>query len=285
MTALLPSAAAVRRRAPACIWRFLLPALLAAGAQAQSVRIYSEFQRVDPFGQVVTPDRGGASREILSPAIARNAYASFLVAVKPPRDESVTIHIGQNPEDTLQPALYRAMFTETARGWIPDRLEPVSPPYTFDLASAATVPGQTVVLLWLDLWTPARVPPERMRVEVQMNWGDRWIIAPMEVRVQETTLPKPPALRLALPPPEMPLGEVVRWCWRALGCAGPRPATARPQPQAPPSIRALVARNAAQDILHARERKKPSPPDACAETLPASLQPEWYLRARTALWR
>jgi hypothetical protein len=263
----------------------LLPLLLAAGAQAQPLRIYSEFQRVDPFGQMAAPDRGGAPREILSPAIARNAYASFLVAVKPPRDGPVTIHIGQNPEDTLQPTLYRAAFTETARGWIPDRLEPVPQPYTFDLASAATVPGQTVVLLWLDLWTPARTPAERMRVEVQMNWGERWVIAPMEVRVQEATLPKPPALRLALPPLETPLGEVARWCWRALGCAGPRPASARPQPQESPSIRSLVARNVAQDILHARERKKAPPPDACAESLPANLHPEWYLRARTALWR
>ena len=53
-----------------------LAAALAAGAAAQapSLRVYSELQRVDPFGKLVSadaPSRSGVRpREILSPAVA-----------------------------------------------------------------------------------------------------------------------------------------------------------------------------------------------------------------------
>src|ERR1017187_5385935 len=76
----------------ACLFRVVreflkssLPLLIAAAAiaAAQTVTVYSEFTRVDPFGQVVRADRGANEpREILSPAIARNALSSFHVVVE-----------------------------------------------------------------------------------------------------------------------------------------------------------------------------------------------------------
>src|ERR1700735_5555602 len=44
---------------------------------AQSVKIYSEVQRIDPFGQIVPIDRSDHPREILSPALLRNAHSTF----------------------------------------------------------------------------------------------------------------------------------------------------------------------------------------------------------------
>ena len=56
--------------------------------QAQSVDINPEFRRVDPFGAVVEADRGLVAREILSPALARNGFASFHIVVSvPPKRE------------------------------------------------------------------------------------------------------------------------------------------------------------------------------------------------------
>jgi len=61
--------------------------LLAGPVHPQSLRVLSEFQRVDPFGDVVAVDRTVNPREILSPAVARNAFASFHVAVSVPERE------------------------------------------------------------------------------------------------------------------------------------------------------------------------------------------------------
>ena len=56
----------------------------AAAGTAQTVEIYSEFQRPDPFGGIVEPDRAWKPREILSPAVSRNGFASFHIAVSVP---------------------------------------------------------------------------------------------------------------------------------------------------------------------------------------------------------
>ena len=53
------------------------------GAAAQTVTVYSEFTRIDPFGDVVRADPGAKPpREILSPAIPRNAVSSFHIVVE-----------------------------------------------------------------------------------------------------------------------------------------------------------------------------------------------------------
>ena len=65
----------------------VLFAVLTGPVLAQSLRVVSEFQRFDPFGNVVPVDHTGEPREILSPALARNAFASFHVIVTiPERD-------------------------------------------------------------------------------------------------------------------------------------------------------------------------------------------------------
>jgi hypothetical protein len=164
---------------------FLLCALLPpACLLSQPIQIYSEFQRIDPFGQVVTADRGEESREILSPMAARNAHTGFHVVLTPPAGEWCTLHIAQNPENAISVKLYKASFTKVGTEWVPDRLTPVALPYQGRLPDPdATVEGQSVVVLWLDLWVAADAPVRRVRLEAQYNIGNDWVIQPLELRV------------------------------------------------------------------------------------------------------
>ncbi len=266
---------------------FLIGCLLATAASAQTVRLYSELQRVDPFGQVVAPDRGAPPREILSPRVARGAFSSFLVAIRPPQRGPVTIHVGQNPENTLRCTLYKAAFSQGLKGWIPDRLDPVPQPYVFELPASATVPGQTAVVLWLDVWVPPLAPPGRMRLEVQMNWADRWIIAPTEVRIEDPVVPKVTMGALELPPVNQPLDAVVFSEWRNRFCRSKQ--SGNPTEAAAQTIRGMVARNAAQDIAWAGKRRiseaRISENLCSGNRPPGATGPEWYLRLRTDLWQ
>src|SRR6266567_2059539 len=110
-----------RKRLPHLLALFAATVL----ARGQSVDIYPEFRRVDPFGAVVTADRGITAREILSPAVARNAFASFHIAVSVPAKESYLLYVATNPPNACRVALYREHFTKTSQGWIPDALTEV----------------------------------------------------------------------------------------------------------------------------------------------------------------
>src|SRR5688572_23300719 len=90
----------------------MLLVLLAGLAHAQSVEIYSELQRPDPFGGIVRPDKGLRSREILSPAVARGGFATFHIAVSVPAKESYLLYVVTNPIDACRVALYKERFVK-----------------------------------------------------------------------------------------------------------------------------------------------------------------------------
>src|ERR1041385_4727377 len=71
--------------------------LAAAFLRAQSVEVYSEFQRPDPLGAIVAADRAESPREILSPAVARNGFASFHIAVSVPLQTNYFLYVVTNP--------------------------------------------------------------------------------------------------------------------------------------------------------------------------------------------
>src|SRR5689334_12690929 len=103
----------------------ILACLAAAAAAAQTVEIYSEFDRPDPFGGIVPLDRPARPREILSPAVARNAFTSFHIAVTVPANESYLLYVVPNPISACRVSLYKEHFVRTAAGWIPDKLTQV----------------------------------------------------------------------------------------------------------------------------------------------------------------
>jgi hypothetical protein len=150
-------------------WVILLG--LAAGCVcAQNVQVYSEFAQIEDSGEVVAPEN---PREILSPAVARNAFSSFQLSIKVARGTKFAVYIGQNPENAVKITLYRRAAL---------KLERVELPYLGD--------GSQV--LWMDLWVDANAPVRRVKLEPQVNINGDWLTYPMEVRVMETMVPDKP---------------------------------------------------------------------------------------------
>jgi hypothetical protein len=103
--------------------------LLLPAVWSQPLRVYSEFAKIDATGKVTAP---AEPREILSPAIARNAFSSFQVVVDVPRGTSYQLYIAQNPENAVEVTLYRENG---------EKLERVEPP----------VSGNNTQVFWMDL--------------------------------------------------------------------------------------------------------------------------------------
>ncbi len=133
---------------------------------AQPLRVYSEFAHIDATGKVTAP---AEPREILSPAIARNAFSSFQVVVDVPNGTPYQLYVAQNPENAVEVTLYRENG---------DKLEKVSQP----------VSGDHTQVFWMDLWTARDAPVQRIKVEPQLHVNNDWVIYPMEARVMAATV-------------------------------------------------------------------------------------------------
>ena len=265
----------------------LLAILLETAAGAQSVEILSEFHRLDPFGGVVAGDRGLYTREILSPAVARNGFASFHVAVSAPPKESYLLYVATNPPTACRVDLYKEHFVKTRDGWIPDSLTPVNrlPDFGAMPDPDDGVEGQTTRMYLLDLWIPPNADVARFRLEVQLKVAD-WTVRPIEVRVLSARIPDiaaaPEGRRPALPPVEAGADAA------AIGAFADYLAGAPARSYGPPgTVREIIRRNAIQDMALAASVRSRSPgPEAMARSaiemwsFPRMLGAEWYLRVR-----
>ena len=232
-----------------CLWIGLLP--------AQRLSVYSEFVHAKP------------AREIISPAAARNAYASFHVVVEAPPGQTYTLYMAQNPEDTLGYHVY-----EERAG---DELLPVAMPHT----------AQGAQMYLLDLWVPPDAPPGRIRFEAQLNAGERWIIYPLEVRIQEVVTKAPGGFPLKMPAAGERADQAAAAAARVAVCKqGTTPA-----PEPIRNLCQIVARNALRDLtlagssedlasLVTRASGYESTDAFCRATAPAPNGPEWWLRLR-----
>jgi hypothetical protein len=278
--------------------------MLAGAAQAQlpAISIYSEFQRIDPFGQVVSADRprqeGVAPREILSPGLARNAHASYHAAVTVPPGTPYRLYLGQNPEGFLRVTMYREIQALRGAQWVPDQLEPVSFPYEGSVPDAAKpIPGQTTVTFLMDVWVPSDTEVRRTRLELQLFAAGRWVICPLEVRILSAVVPNHEISRTSLAGIAEASDMTARAALRAYVCGQTGAGASEPA-----TVRGMILRNASQDIALARSlEKKPGElilPEifkiagkgdaanwCAAPVYPADLGPEWYLRLRDALNR
>ena len=135
-------------------------------ARAQALRVHSEFAQIDATGRVTAPEQ---PREILSPAIARNAFSSFQVVVDVPRGTPYQLYVARNPENAVEVTLYRENG---------EQLEKVQQP----------VSGNGTQVFWMDLWTARDAPVQRIKVEPQLHVNNDWVIYPMEVRVMSATV-------------------------------------------------------------------------------------------------
>ena len=279
------------------IRRVLCCLLLAGPVLAQSLRVVSEFQRIDPFGDVVPVDRTPQPREILSPGVARNAFASFHIVASAPEREPFFVYVQTNPPDAFQISLYKELYVKTEAGWIPDVLEPMKQPI-FDTLPYFPMPiaGQTTSSYWMDIWVPADAAIERVRLEVMMKVGRGWLMYPMEIRVMPAVAPTIKERQVGLPPAGERADAAVYGPFRNFLCRAHEPGRKERL-----TVRRLIHRNAVQDLALARalddragdfrtellhragtaDKKQwcQSPP------VPQPSGVEWFLRVRDAIYR
>ena len=193
-------------------WALLLG--LAGGfLSGQSIQVYSEFAQLSDAGEVVAPEN---PREILSPAVARNAFSSFQVAIQVPRGVKFLVYMGQNPDNAAKVTLYRRDG---------GKLVPIVVPYE----------GVSSQVLWMDVWVEGDAPVRRVKIEPQVGIGGDWVTYPMEVRVSEPVVP-----RVTVESTRTPL-EIIRLYL----CQGRRFVTLD---GGGVSLSSLHARNAQQDV-------------------------------------
>jgi hypothetical protein len=214
---------------------------------------------------VVASDRTPRPREILSPAVARNAYASFLVSVTAPAKTMYFVYVQANPENVVSWKLYEVKYSDG----IPDQLQELRLPAFGIVPDAASgIPGQTTRLYLLDVWTPAETTPGGLRLEVLVK-TDTWWVAPMEMRILGAqALPLTKGVERALPPATEPAFAAARQVLDAYLAGEELPA-----PAPPGALRAIIRRNALQDVALAQQ--KHLRPEASQRT-----GGEWYLRVR-----
>ncbi len=236
-----------------------LLALTAGVLCAQTVQVYSEFAQINDAGEVLAPEN---PREILSPAVARNAFSSFQIAIRVAKGTKFLVYMGQNPDDAAKVTLYRRRA---------GKLEPIELPYS----------GESSQVLWMDLWFDANAPVRRVKIEPQVGIDGDWFTYPMEVRVMEPVVPSSAA----------PTREVANpfEVMRAFLCGTKVPPVANPIPVGAN----LLFRNALQDVALAAAGSQPLHDEmkkalgGCSANQPAD--PEFYLRLRdylfTPLWK
>ncbi len=268
---------------------------LAALAPAQGVRVYSEFVRVRPDGEIFSSDRTAKPREILSPATARNAYATFRVVVDVPPGQPYTIYIGQNPDNSCEVTIYRESYEKVGEELVPDGLVAQPLPVQGKLEV-----GQRTQSYLLDVLIPESTKAGRFRLEVQLYANDRWTIYPLEMRPRAILCPLRARSIGALAPLEARSDAAILPALRESLCKTKR-STAVVEAL---SARALLLRNIRQDLLLAESRMPtetfegvaamllraggyPSLKDYCAAAAPAlpSSGPEWWLRARDYVYQ
>jgi len=245
------------------------------------VRVVSEFRRIDSKGEMLAADRGGTPREILSPAVPRNAFSSFRIVMEMSEGSDIWLEVGQNPEKAAAIAVYEES------GGAGGKLRQVSLPYRTKLPS-----GVSTATLWMDLWVPGDAKVERIKVEPQLFHQDHWYTYPMEVRIVQ---PVVPAIRIgsaAIPPDGSPSDASVRALLREQLCAATPSGSGSPEP----SIWLMTRRNALQDIALTSNqgltaavlRATPSVKTIeqwCQDKTLAQRNPEWYLRVRDQIYR
>jgi hypothetical protein len=268
---------------------FLL-ALSSSIALAQEIRVFPDLQRIDPYGKVITADRGSRiNHEILSPALPRNTSSSFHIAVEAPQGVPYWLYIGLNPENAIPFTLYREIFEKNDKGeWVPDKLVKLELPYN-GLVPDKNIPGQTTEVFLLDVQIPRDAVVRRMKIEPQMWIPDRWITYPMEARIVPAQLLTQVKKHGEIHPVDSPADTTYRNVFNEVFCNG----TERNGPEPALSIRSLILRNARRDAALAAPLFRPmigtllghpEAPDWC-KTTPVINGPEQSLRLRNRILR
>jgi len=263
-------------------------ALFALPAASQSIQIFSELQRIDPFGEILALDRSPSPREIISPATARNSYVSFHIAVSVPQGQTFFLFTQANPPNIVTIHLYKEQFVKRGAQWIPDTLTPTNSPAFGAIPDAQSgIPGQTTRDYLLDIWTPPNAEVgRRVRVEVLLKYGT-WYVIPFELRIMEAVVHAPTNARPAQ------LSSTNAPADTAAVEALAKYLSGQPEwnPEPPPgTLREVFRRNAQQDMALAWQQPTPLIWLRAATQIVNSWTQfpngsEWYFRIRDQLLR
>jgi hypothetical protein len=228
--------------------------LIASSIHAQPLRMVSEFRRVGANNQIIAQDSVGEPREIISPAVLRGMHVSYRIVVATPPGMHYWMYVGANPEELIDYAIYR----EHATAGVPNSLEKVATP----VGGTVIAPG-VADTYWLDLYIPPTTPARRIRFEAQLNFDNRWVIYPLEMRVMEGTIADalPEDGTLALPKTFANTADASRAAFQSVICEGISTGSKDPTPTTSaasmtmPSQAAFLARNAVQDLALIRTAK------------------------------
>ncbi len=212
-------------------------------AQSIKVRIYSEFDRLNAAGEAfeTIPDRDPL--EIISPAVVRNGYTSFHVAVTARPGVLYWFAVQTNPPETFRIRVYKESPDRATSSLVMDQLTEESKPLYF-LAIMPDASGATATDVYLlDIWTPRDAAVGTVRLEPMVKEA-YWVVAPMEVRILRARVPD---LDWQMNLPLMPAAEkpADTVAWNALMTSF----TDQPVPPISPpvNVRSVIRRNAVQD--------------------------------------
>lgn len=232
-------------------------------------------------------DRARKPRELLSPAVVRNAHFSYHVAVTAPAKSMYFLAVQMYPPNAFQWKLYEEKFAFDGKQWIPDALQEMSAPYFGVVPDPEqSIPGQTTCVYLLDVFVPADLPPSQVRLEVLAKF-DTWRMWPMEVRVPGALIPdlRQGPLTTLLAPPTVAADTVARAAF-AVYTGQREEVTGSVR-----SVRSVIWRNALQDAALARVLETRLPRDRIMDQVERRLKPdveagaEGYLRVRDYLIR
>jgi hypothetical protein len=205
--------------------------------QHAELRIYSEFDRLSAADDLIDNTPGRTPQEIISPAVVRNGFTSFHVAVTARPGILYWFAVQSNPADVFGIKVYKESAS-TPSSFLDELHEEAKPSYFLGQMSAN---GKDVYLL--DIWTPYNAHVRTVRFEVLVKEA-YWVVAPMEIRIQAARVPK---LNLAvccdsLPAPDQP-SDVFAWEALLKGVTGARQSFIA----SPGTVRSVIHRNAMQD--------------------------------------
>ena len=209
----------------------------------------------------------------------RNGFLSLHVAVTVPPGENYFLYVVPNPVNACHVSLYKERFKRTKAGWIPDALEPVLHlPYFGAMPDPAErIEGQTTRVYLLDLWVPPDARPA-FRLEVQLKVGD-WVVWPIEVRVLPFSVTEQSGgVGRPLPEIDQPADAAARAPVEDF-LAG----VTESHEIDPDSVRAIIRRNAIQDMALAKSLDRAAFKQAWEAPKPAGA--ESYLRLRDWIYR
>jgi len=217
-------------------------------AQSIKVRIYSELDRLNAAGETFETLAGRDPLEIISPAVVRNGYTSFHVAVTARPGVLYWFAVQTNPPEAFRIRVYKESPDRASSSLVMDQLtEEPKPLYLLAIMPDASGSTATDVYL-LDIWTPRNVSVGTVRLEAMVKEA-YWVVAPMEVRILPARVPD---LDWQMSLPFMPAPEKAAdiIAWNALL----KDFTDQPLPSISPpvNVRSVVRRNAVQDAALVR---------------------------------